>query len=76
MPSEPDVNPEGAAETAARLVKNDETFIIPVFISPKNDWSALSFMKRLSSDGRVFDVTDFGSLNSLQQTLVDQVSCS
>lgn len=76
VPSEPDVNPEGAAETAARLVKNDETFITPVFISPKNDWSALSFMKRLSSDGRVFDVTDFGSLNSLQQTLVDQVSCS
>lgn len=74
--SEPNVDPEGAAETAARLVKNDETFITPVFISPENDWSALSFMKRLSSDGRVFDVTDFGSLNSLQQTLVDQVSCS
>mmetsp|Transcript_34837 Transcript_34837/g.61210 ORF Transcript_34837/g.61210 Transcript_34837/m.61210 type:complete len:920 (+) Transcript_34837:76-2835(+) len=74
--SEPEFDPEGAAETAAVSAKNDGTFIIPVFISPRNDWSALAFMRRLSSDGKVFDVTDFDSLNSLQDRLVDQVSCS
>eukprot|EP00579_Thalassiosira_antarctica_P032499 CAMPEP_0202001590 /NCGR_PEP_ID=MMETSP0905-20130828/7656_1 /ASSEMBLY_ACC=CAM_ASM_000554 /TAXON_ID=420261 /ORGANISM="Thalassiosira antarctica, Strain CCMP982" /LENGTH=916 /DNA_ID=CAMNT_0048558319 /DNA_START=165 /DNA_END=2915 /DNA_ORIENTATION=- len=74
--SEPEFDPEGAAEAAAVSAKNDGTFIIPVFISSSNDWSALAFMRRLSSDGEVFDVTDFDSLNSLQDRLVDQVSCS
>jgi len=73
--SEPN-DPEGYAEAAATAAKFDGTFIIPVFISPNNDWSALSFMMRLSSDGKVFDVTDFDSLNSLQDRLVDQVSCA
>lgn len=74
--SEPDYDPEGAAELAATSAKLDGTFIIPVFISPNNDWTALAFMRRISSDGKVFDVTDFDSLNSLQARLVDQVSCS
>mmetsp|Transcript_4144 Transcript_4144/g.9394 ORF Transcript_4144/g.9394 Transcript_4144/m.9394 type:complete len:870 (-) Transcript_4144:132-2741(-) len=74
--SEPGFDPEGAAEAAATSAKSDGTFIIPVFISPNNDWSALSFMRRLSSDGEVFDVTDFDSLNSLQDRLINQVSCS
>lgn len=74
--SEPGYDPEGAAESAALSAKADGTFIIPVFISPYNDWSALAFMRRLSSDGKVFDVTDFDSLNSLQGRLIDQVSCS
>lgn len=43
VPSEPGINPEGAAEAAARAAKADGTFIIPVFISPHSDWSALSF---------------------------------
>lgn len=75
--SEPGFDPEGAAERAASVAKSAGTFIIPVFISPNgNDPSALAFMRRLSSDGKVFDVTDFGSLTSLQDRLVDQVSCS
>lgn len=74
--SEPGFDPEGAAEAAATAAKADGTFIVPVFISPYNDWSALSFMRRLSSDGRVFDVTDFDSLGSLQEKLIEQVSCS
>mmetsp|Transcript_11736 Transcript_11736/g.28840 ORF Transcript_11736/g.28840 Transcript_11736/m.28840 type:complete len:208 (-) Transcript_11736:118-741(-) len=76
MSSEPGWDPEGAAEAAAMDAKSDGTFIIPVFISPYNDWSELDFMGRLSSDGKVFDVTGFDSLNSLQDRLVDQVSCS
>eukprot|EP00581_Thalassiosira_minuscula_P010308 CAMPEP_0183710014 /NCGR_PEP_ID=MMETSP0737-20130205/5903_1 /TAXON_ID=385413 /ORGANISM="Thalassiosira miniscula, Strain CCMP1093" /LENGTH=892 /DNA_ID=CAMNT_0025938237 /DNA_START=120 /DNA_END=2798 /DNA_ORIENTATION=+ len=74
-PSEPDYDPEGAALAAASSAKYDGTFIIPVFISPDNDWDAFAFMRKLSSDGKVFDVTDFGSLNMLQDRLVDQVSC-
>jgi len=74
--SEPEIDPAGVALEAARAAKSDGTLIIPVFISPNNDWEALSFMKGLSSDDKVFDVTDFGSLSSLQDKLVDQVSCS
>jgi len=75
--SEPFLDPEGEAENAATSAKSDGTFIIPIFISPyANDWSALAFMSRLSSDGKVFDVTDFESLDGLQDRLVDQVSCS
>ena len=76
VPSEPDFDPEGAAESAASFAKSQGTVIIPVFISPYNDFSALSFMRRLSSDGKVFDVTDFDSLDSLQDSLIEQVSCS
>mmetsp|Transcript_30575 Transcript_30575/g.66107 ORF Transcript_30575/g.66107 Transcript_30575/m.66107 type:complete len:919 (-) Transcript_30575:141-2897(-) len=74
--SEPGFDPEGAAEAAASSAKRDGAFIIPIFISPRNDLSALAFMRRLSSDGKVFDVTDFGSLDRLQDSLVNQVSCS
>ena len=74
--SEPGFDPEGEALAAARVAKTDGTFIIPVFISPYNDVTALSFMSQLSSDGKVFDVTDFDSLSSLQDSLITQVSCS
>ena len=68
---------EGAAEAAATSAKSAGTHIIPVFISPNgNDVSALNYMRRLSSDGKVFDVFDFASLNSLQDRLIDEVSCS
>jgi len=74
--TEPERDPEDAAEAAATSAKNDGIFIIPVLISPRNDKNALAFMGRLSSDGKVFDVTDFDSLDNLQNGLVDQVSCS
>lgn len=71
------LDPESAAEEAAMQAQFlDDAFIIPVFISPFNDFDALSFMSRLSSDGQVFDVTDFESLASLEERLVEQVSCS
>ena len=74
--SEPGFDPEGEALAAARVAKTDGTFIIPVFISPDNDWNARVFMSQLSSDGKVFDVTDFESLSSLKDSLITQVSCS
>lgn len=75
--SEPGFDPQGAAVAAALRAKSDGTFVVPVFISPNgNDSISLSFMRRLSSDGKVFDVSDFDSLNNLQDRLIDQVSCS
>ena len=74
--SEPSFDPAGAATAAATTAKADGTFIIPVFISPNNDWSPYRFMRSLSSDNNVFDVTDFAGLNSLLVRLVDQVSCT
>ncbi|KAL7554028.1 hypothetical protein ACHAWF_017399 [Thalassiosira exigua] len=76
-PTEPAYGPEAYANAAAAEAKADGTHIIPVFISPNgNDPTALAFMNGLSSDGKAFDVTNFDSLNSLQDQLVDQVSCS
>lgn len=75
--TEPGFDPAAAAEAAAMAARSDGTFLIPVFISPNgNDPGAYAFMRRLSSDGKVFDVTDFDSLDSLQDRLVDQVSCA
>lgn len=76
VPSEPAADPEGAAAAAARAARDDGIVIVPVFIAPDNDGSALSFMRGLSSDGEVFDVTDFASLDSVRDRLVQQVSCS
>ena len=73
--SAPELDPEAAAEAAATNAKNAGTFIIPIFISPTNDWDTLTFMRRLSSDNQVFDVTGFESLDSLKDRLVNQVSC-
>lgn len=74
--SEPGFDPAREAEETAASAKRDGIHVVPVFISGRNEPSALSFMKRLSSDGEVFDVTDFDGLDSLQGRLVDQVSCS
>lgn len=77
VPTVPDYDPEGSAEYAASSAKRDGTFLIPVFISPYgNNVSALSYMRRLSSDRQVFDVASFDSLESLEDRLVTQVSCS
>ena len=75
-PTAPAENPEVAATMAAAQAKNDGILIIPIFISPFYDANALSFMRGLSSDDKVFDVTDFDGLLNLQEALVNQVSCS
>ena len=76
----PREDPVGTAEAAATSAKEAGVNIIPVFISTAYDGDevedALAFMRGLSSDGKVFDVTDFASLNSLKESLVNQVSCS
>ena len=75
-PTVPEADPEGAAAAAARHAEEDGIAIVPVFIAPDNDAAARAFMRRLSSDGTVFDATDFGGLNALRDRLVTQVSCA
>ena len=57
---------------AATLAKADGIVIIPVFISAEYDEDALGFMRRLSSDDRVFDVTNFESLKIVARRLAQQ----
>ena len=73
-PTAPENDPEGAATLAASQAKKDGMFIIPIFISQTYTYDP--FMSGLSSDGKVFDVTDFDGLLNLQEALVNQVSCS
>mmetsp|Transcript_23427 Transcript_23427/g.46633 ORF Transcript_23427/g.46633 Transcript_23427/m.46633 type:complete len:753 (-) Transcript_23427:85-2343(-) len=75
-PTAPENTAEAAANFMAAQAKSNGMFIIPIFISPTYDAYALSFMRGLSSDDKVFDVTDFDGLLNLQEALVNQVSCS
>lgn len=77
VPTTPENDPEGAALTEAMKAKEDGVFIIPVFISPRYDANAFSFMSELSSarGGEVFDVVDYESLDTLKDRLLEEVSC-
>jgi len=77
VPTTPENDPEGAAMSEAIKAKEENgVFIIPVFISPRYDEDALSFMRGLSSDDKVFDVVDYESLETLKDRLLEEVSCS
>jgi hypothetical protein len=76
LPSTDDLYPEIEALEEAEAAKSQGTIIIPIFISKFNELNALNFMSLLSSDGDVFDVTEFGSLDTLKESLVEKVSCS
>mmetsp|Transcript_23173 Transcript_23173/g.48952 ORF Transcript_23173/g.48952 Transcript_23173/m.48952 type:complete len:965 (-) Transcript_23173:77-2971(-) len=71
----PMVDPSGSALAAADAAKSAGTFVIPVFISPTYDGDKIGFMSDLSSKGEVFDVSDFESLSTIEDMLVNQVSC-
>jgi len=76
-PSVPAVNAGGAATTAALNAKLQDTFIIPVLIEEPNSLygQEVSFLtNNISSDGKVF-VSDFDGLNSLQDSLFEQITC-
>ena len=76
-PSEPigSGSPKLAAEQAANEAKQAGTFILPVLIAPKDMNESLSYLRGISSDGSVFNVTDFNDLANLQESLLVQVSC-
>mmetsp|Transcript_17014 Transcript_17014/g.36663 ORF Transcript_17014/g.36663 Transcript_17014/m.36663 type:complete len:1197 (+) Transcript_17014:135-3725(+) len=74
-PSVP-ANAEEAATTAAINAKNQDTFIIPIFIEQNSfqTTEAIFLKNDISSDGKVF-VADFDGLTSLQDTVFEQVTC-
>jgi uncharacterized protein YegL len=75
-PSEPkETSPEFAATQAAEEAKAAGTFIIPVMIAETLEPETVEYMKGISSDGSVFNVTEFKSLQMLQDTLITHVSC-
>ena len=75
-PSLPRNDPETPAETAATVAKKQGTFIIPVLIEQTREQDpSLAFMQKISSDGEVF-LSDFEGLSSLQDSLLNQVSCT
>ncbi|KAL7522406.1 hypothetical protein ACHAWX_007092 [Stephanocyclus meneghinianus] len=76
LPATTSPDPVIVAQEEADNAKSNGTIIIPVFISEYNDAYALAFMSSLSSDGEVFDVTGFASLDTLKDSLIEQVSCS
>ncbi|EJK67196.1 hypothetical protein THAOC_11803, partial [Thalassiosira oceanica] len=71
----PRPSPVDSAIASADLAKGDDINIIPVFITTTSS-GGLNLMSTISSDGKVFNVTDFGSLEALEQELIEQVSCS
>ena len=64
----PEVDPFGEAQSAAALVKNEGTYIRPVFIDGQNQ-QQLEYMSSLSSDGEVSEGNSFGELPALIQDL-------
>ena len=69
--SEPEGVPGLVAEAAAMEAKSEGIIIIPVMIK---QWLYL-YLERISSDGTVFDASDFDVLDSLQEKLLAQISC-
>jgi len=70
-PSEPENLPEIAATEAATNAKSEGIFIIPVMIK---QWQQ-PYLQGISSDGTVFDASDFNALDTLLERLLEQVSC-
>jgi Mg-chelatase subunit ChlD len=75
-PSEPKAtSPELEAMQAADEAESSGIFIIPVMIARTLEVDTWEYMREISSDGSVFNVTDFKSLEMLQESLIAQVSC-
>lgn len=73
-------SPRAEAERAAEEAKGRGVFIIPVMIVPEYDGSVyvpepIRYLSGISSDGTVFDATDFSVLDTLRESLLAQVSC-
>jgi hypothetical protein len=48
---------------------------MPVMISKSIENETMQYMESIGSYGSVFNVSDFSSLNMLQETLITRVSC-
>ena len=76
IPTKPDGDSEYFAELAATEAKDDGTTILPVFISDQNEQAQLDYMKRLSNDGSVYNITAFDELEGLIGRLTSTVLCN
>lgn len=65
-----------SAETIANDIKGAGTTIFPVYVETRPDSYAFEFMRRISSDRSVFDVTNFEDLDTLREKLLDRITCS
>ncbi|KAL7538655.1 hypothetical protein ACHAWF_006162 [Thalassiosira exigua] len=75
MPSDPrDGSPRAAAEEAAAAAKAEGTLITPVMIAPFSP-EPITYLSGISSNGVVFDVSDFTVLDDLRENLLVQISC-
>ncbi len=74
-PSEPKNMPRESAEVAATEAKSDGVFIIPIAIQLQFSPEPTPYLQSISSDGTVFDVSDFDLLDDIEEDLFAQVSC-
>ncbi|KAL7537993.1 hypothetical protein ACHAXR_008198 [Thalassiosira sp. AJA248-18] len=76
-PSEPEGTPLWDAQVAATQAKSEGAFIIPLHISQSSSLvpETASYLQSISSDGLVFDVSEFAALGSLEDRLLAQISC-
>jgi len=70
----PEANPFGEAQSSAALVKNEGTYIRPVFIGGQNQGD-LNYMSALSSDEEVSEGNSFEELPTLVQNLLPEILC-
>ena len=77
-PSEPEDSPQTTAELAAEEAKAAGINIVPVMIIPQFVTlipQPLKYLQGISSDGEVLSVSDFDALDSIQNSLLGQLSC-
>lgn len=77
----PDSSDE-SAELAANSAEGDGSVVVPVLVSPDppdTNENAIPLMERISSDGRLFDFTEYttgvSSALVLREELLDHLSC-
>jgi len=78
-PTAPPGSPWDDAVEAAAEAKAEGMSIIPVMIVPEIvtqlNPDTVEYLKEISSDGSMFEASDFSVLGSLQESLLAQVSC-
>jgi Mg-chelatase subunit ChlD len=74
-PSEPKDMPKESAEVAATEAKANGVFIIPIAIQLQFSPEPTPYLQSISSDGTVFDASDFDLLDGIEEDLLAQVSC-
>lgn len=79
-PSEPDGTHRADAIEAAAEAKAEGMSIIPVMIIPEIvtalNADTVTYLKEISSDGSIFVASHYSVLSTIEESLLDQVSCN